>query len=379
MPKSALTDYVSYTPNKTAPRNQPVSKITIHQMDGVMSIEEFGAVISKESNGTSCNYAIGYDGKIGYFCEEEYCSWFSASPENDNQAITIKVSNSTCSPDWPISDSVWLKLAELCIDICKRYNFRLTYTGDKNGSLTFNRMFTDESRIPFEDEVQLLCNYVNTFLDGKFANHRISPETVLSTTAKVNVKIGDLVMVNNDAIYWNRSRVPDWVKSRWFIEDLKFNRATLGRSEDGKHILHSAIDVKYLKLVSSKPVAIPVNKQIRLLVNTKIYDKSLSVVTNRIPVTKIYHISEEISKDGKTFGKLQSGIGWVNLSEKDTTDNVKVGDMVRILNNRRYDGSIFKQSQEAYKIIAINGDKISISTDGTFITTDINIKNIAKI
>lgn len=382
MPKSELTDYVSYTPNKTAPRNQPVSKITIHQMNGVMSVEEFGAVISNESSKMSCNYAVGNDGRVGYYCEEEYRSWFSASPENDNQAITIMISNSTYSPDWPIADDVWNKLADLCVDICKRYGFRLTYTSDKNGTLTFNKMFTNEDcPIPcLERDAQFLCNYVNMFLDGKSVNYRITPEAVLSTTAKVNVKIGDLVMVNNDAIYWNRSRVPDWVKSmHWYIEDLKFNRAILGNSEDGKHTIHSAIDTKYLKLINGKPTAVPVNKQVKILANTRVYDNSLTIVTNRILTTKLYYISEEIIKDGKTFGKLKTGMGWVNLSDKDTTNNVKVGDMVRILNNRRYDESIFKQSQEAYKIIAINGDKISISADGTFITTDINIKNIAKI
>jgi hypothetical protein len=36
-------------------------------------------------------------------------------------------------------------LVNLCVDICKRYGFRLNYTGNANGSLTEHRMFASTS------------------------------------------------------------------------------------------------------------------------------------------------------------------------------------------------------------------------------------------
>ncbi len=47
------------------------------------------------------------------------------------QAITIEVSNSSTGGNWPVSATAWKSLVNLCVDICKRYNFRLTYDGTK--------------------------------------------------------------------------------------------------------------------------------------------------------------------------------------------------------------------------------------------------------
>jgi len=53
----------------------------------------------------------------------------------------IEVSNSGGAPNWPVSDAAWSSLINLCTDICRRYNFRLTYDGTSNGSLTHHNMF----------------------------------------------------------------------------------------------------------------------------------------------------------------------------------------------------------------------------------------------
>ena len=45
--------------------------------------------------------------------------------------------------EWPVSDKAWNSLIELCVDICKRYNFKLIYDGTPNGSLTRHDMFKD--------------------------------------------------------------------------------------------------------------------------------------------------------------------------------------------------------------------------------------------
>lgn len=142
MSNSSLVEYVKLSPNCNKPRNKPITKITIHHMAGFMSVEECGAMFAQSSRQASSNYAIDSTGKVGMYVEEKDRSWCSSSPENDHQAITIEVANSTGAPDWKISDKAMEKLIELCTDICKRNNIeKLNFTGDKNGNLTMHKYF----------------------------------------------------------------------------------------------------------------------------------------------------------------------------------------------------------------------------------------------
>lgn len=78
------------------------------------------------------------------YVEEKNRSWCSSNGNNDNQAITIEVSNSKNGGNWPVSDYVLSRLIELCVDICKRNGIKeLNYTGDANGNLTRHDMFAD--------------------------------------------------------------------------------------------------------------------------------------------------------------------------------------------------------------------------------------------
>lgn len=157
MSQSPLVDYAAYTTtNCNVPRNQKIEKITVHHAAGILSVEGMANIIHNPSREVSCNYAIGYDGRIGGYIKEENRSWCSSSPWNDNRAITIEVSNCATTNDWPVSDNVWTKLVNLCVDICKRNNIpKLTFTGDQNGSLTFHYMFTSTSCLPI-DRTELL-------------------------------------------------------------------------------------------------------------------------------------------------------------------------------------------------------------------------------
>ena len=139
---SPLATYTRISPNRNSPRNQPITKITIHHMAGVCSVEQFGNIVAPTSRQMSSNYAIGNDVRIGLFCPESDRSWCSSSPWNDNRAITIEVSNCEIGGDWAISEAAYKSLIELCIDICKRNGIKkLEFTGDQNGSLTYHYMF----------------------------------------------------------------------------------------------------------------------------------------------------------------------------------------------------------------------------------------------
>ena len=139
MSDSALAVYTAISPNCNRPRSQPISKITVHHMAGDMTLESFGALVGRPSRQMSANYAIESSGRIGLFCHEADRSWCSSSPWNDQRAITIEVANDSGAPDWHVSDKAYAALLDLCTDICRRNGIKeLTYTGDKNGSLTMH-------------------------------------------------------------------------------------------------------------------------------------------------------------------------------------------------------------------------------------------------
>lgn len=158
MSNSSLVTYTRISPNRNSPRNQPITKITVHHMAGVMTVEQFGNIVANPSREMSANYAIGNDGRIGLFCPEADRSWCSSSPWNDNRSITIEVSNSAYgdASGWPIGDKAYNSLIKLCVDICKRNGIKkLEFTGDKNGSLTFHYMFAATACLPV-DRTELL-------------------------------------------------------------------------------------------------------------------------------------------------------------------------------------------------------------------------------
>ena len=150
-------------------RGYKVCKITPHHMAGRLTAAQCANIFKNPSRQASSNYGIGYDGEIACYVDEENRAWTSGNRENDCQAITIEVANSQNGGDWPISDASWNSLVNLCVDICKRYGFRLNYTGDKNGSLTRHNMFQN-TNCPgpyLQARFQELANVVNAKLDGQ--------------------------------------------------------------------------------------------------------------------------------------------------------------------------------------------------------------------
>lgn len=145
-----------------------VCKITPHHMSGVLSGQQCAKIFQNKNRNASANYCIGVKGDIVCSVEEENRAWTSSSKWNDCQAITIEVSNSKTGGKWPISDASWKALINLCVDICKRYKFRLNYNGTKNGSLTRHNMYADTD-CPgkyLQSKLPELAKEVNKRLDG---------------------------------------------------------------------------------------------------------------------------------------------------------------------------------------------------------------------
>ena len=175
---SKLATYIQLSPNYTKMANKKNKKITIHHVAGITTAKNLGALFANPSRQASSNYGIGNDGTIGCYCDEDNRSWCSSSRANDEQAITIEVSNSTGAPDWKVSDAAMKSLIKLCVDICERNGIEeLNFTNDTSGNLTLHRMFAAtvcpgpylESKIPY------IVKEVNAQLknDGAAANKKV--------------------------------------------------------------------------------------------------------------------------------------------------------------------------------------------------------------
>lgn len=175
-----------------------ICKITVHHMAGKLTAAQCGNIFANPARQASSNYGIGYDGEIACYVDEENRAWTSSNWLNDCQAITIEVSNNMNGEPWGISDATWNSLVNVCVDICRRYGFRLNYDGTPNGSLTRHDMFaatncpgpTLGARFPE------LENTVNSILDGGQPTPEptpapgFQPYTIQVTTNCLNIRQG---------------------------------------------------------------------------------------------------------------------------------------------------------------------------------------------
>lgn len=161
-------------------------------MAGKLTAAQCANIFKNPARQASANYGIGYNGEIACYVDEENRAWTSSNRANDCQAITIEVSNSSTGGDWPISDASWNALVKLCVDICRRHNFRLDYDGTPNGSLTRHNMFAN-TNCPgpyLESKLPELARVVNAKLDGEpIPDPQPTPTPVDSYTVKITADV----------------------------------------------------------------------------------------------------------------------------------------------------------------------------------------------
>ena len=190
--KTVLAHSTNYTKGR---RGYKICKLTIHHMAGVLSGSQCAKIFQNSKRNASANYCIGVNGDIVCSVEEENRAWTSSSSWNDCQAITIEVSNNKTGGKWTISNASWKSLVKLCVDICKRYNFKLKYDGTKNGSLTRHNMFAN-TNCPgpyLQSNFPELVKEVNKQLENKQEkkeNKNVKTYKVKINTAVLNVRAG---------------------------------------------------------------------------------------------------------------------------------------------------------------------------------------------
>ncbi len=139
------------SPFRNSPRNHVIDTITIHCVVGQMSAESLCSHF--QTANCSCNWAIGFDGRVAEIVKEGDRSWCSSSPENDHRAVTVECASDAFYP-YAINANVWKTLIDLCADICERHSIKkLVWSTDKstrinhlNGcNLTVHRDYANKS------------------------------------------------------------------------------------------------------------------------------------------------------------------------------------------------------------------------------------------
>ncbi len=266
MSNSPLVSHTRISPNKSVPRNKEIDTITIHCVVGQCSAETIGNVFAPSSRQASSNYGVGFDGKIGMYCEEKDRSWCTSSASNDNRAITIEVASDTTHP-YAVRPAAYEGLIDLLVDICKRnpkLNGGLTWSGNKGligqtskQNMTVHRWFASKS-CPGEYLYQLhdeIAEEVNKRLGVEEPYKPIKPDITKPAGVNGIIEVGDMVSIAPNATYYRTSTpVPTWVKNkRWEVDEVSGTRVVLGKSEDGKYDINSPVDSKFLLDGGEKP------------------------------------------------------------------------------------------------------------------------------
>lgn len=320
MVNSKLAALRKISRNKTSPRNHVIDTVSIHCYVGQATIESAADWFSSPECDASCNYVIGYDGRIAVIVDESDRSWCTSSRENDHRAITIEVASGDKHP-FTVKAAAYEALIDLLVDICKRNPGigKLKWKADKSligqpdkQNMTVHRWFANKEcpgEYLYSRHAQIAAE-VNARLEAPSSSSGSS-----SSASTTTINVGDTVSINKNATYYNGSDIPYWViKKEWVVKQVKGDRVVIDKSADGTRAINSPVNAKHLKVVKHKsefPYMVKVetdNLYIRKGPGTN-YAK------NGFTGKGIFTITE--AKKGKGskagWGKLKSGEGWISL------------------------------------------------------------------
>ena len=194
MSNSPLVSYTKLSPNHSGQRTHAVDRITPHCVVGQCSVETLGNIFAPTSRQASCQYGIGVDGRVGMYVEEKNRSWCSSSNANDQRAITIECASDATHP-YAFNNTVYAKLIELCVDICKRYGkTKLLWFGNKTKTLNYE---------PASNEMVLTVHrwFANKSCPGDWMYARMG-DLASKVTAKLGGSAGTTEKpANNQVLY----------------------------------------------------------------------------------------------------------------------------------------------------------------------------------
>lgn len=255
---SPLVNYTKISPNRTKNRNHAIDTITIHCVVGQCSVETLGNIFYPSSRQASSNYGVGYDGRIGMYCEEKDRSWCTSSGANDHRAITIEVASDTTEP-YAVNDKAYAAMLNLVTDICKRNGIKkLVWSTNKNErvnhlngcNMTVHRDYANKScpgKYLYDRHGEIAAE-VNKRLGASTDN-----DTVVTPTPTTSFKTGNVVKITGTT-YYSGKAIPSWVLAKnWVVYSVSGDRVVINKSEDGKNAIMSPVNAANLAL-AKEPV-----------------------------------------------------------------------------------------------------------------------------
>lgn len=329
MSNSPLVQYTKISPNRTSPRNHVIDTVTIHIVVGQVTVERLGDIFASRAREASSNYGIGFDGKIGMYCEEKDRSWCSSSAANDNRAITIEVASDTFHP-YKVTDAAYKSLINLLVDICKRnpHIGTLKWQGNKaligqvdKQNMTVHRWFAAKS-CPGDYLYNLhpqIASEVNAILGAPASTPAPTPQPSQPSQPSadsfiVQVIVPDLNYRVGPPINGALQEVVGKIHApiRYTIVEVKDG---WGKLKSGEGWIN--ISPKYVSRVgAAAPVAPPKPAYPRVkVISSALNYRSGAGTQNKILGQVYKNQIFSISKQSNGWGYI-SGKGWINIGSK---------------------------------------------------------------
>ena len=333
---SSLVKYTKISPNRTANRNKAITRITPHCVVGQCSIETLGNVFAPSSRQASSNYGIGVDGRVGMYVEEKDRSWCSSNADNDNRAVTIECASDTKHP-YAMNDKVYATLIELCADICKRNGkTKLLWLNDKDKTLAYTQK---------ANEMVLTVHrwFANKSCPGDWLYNRLS-----DLAEKVNAKLNKSSTDTENSHINENMTTQALYKVQCGAFTVKANATAFSAKLKAKGFDTYIIQVgKYYKV--------------------------------QIGAYKVKANAEAMLKKLQDAGCADAFITYTGNSEKvGSSSEIKVGDKVKVLNAKTYDGKSFKLYYSKYDVLEVNDNRIVIGIGKTVVAA-VHKDNLQKL
>lgn len=144
----------------------------------------------------------------------------------------------------------------------------------------------------------------------------MDPTPTLTSVPANLIEVGDLVSIASNATYWDGAIIPNWIKNqKWYVYSVGSNdRIVINQNEKKTNTIMSSIDKKYLTVISINEFQ---SYKVKVIVGALNYRTGAGIeheVNGTITDRGIYTIvAEAQDSKGYTWGKLESGAGWINL------------------------------------------------------------------
>lgn len=330
MSNSSLVTVTKLSPNNSGKRTHSVDRITPHCVVGQLSASAIGNCFTSKNKQASCNYGIGTEGGVCLVVDEDKRSWCSSNAANDQRAVTIECASDKTAP-YAFNNTVYNKLVDLCVDICKRNGkTKLLWFNDKNKSLnyspakdemvlTVHRWFANKScpgdwlMARMDDLAKTVTNRLSGNATTSSVSNTKTNITTTTSSTKTAYSVGDVIKLVDNATYYNGKAIPSSIlKSTLYYRGKNINGIIFSTQKTGA--ITGVVKESMIKSSSATTAATTNNGY-----TVQITATSLNVrkgpgtsykITGSVKKNAKYTIVE--TRDG--WGRLSSGLGWISLS-----------------------------------------------------------------